>query len=261
MDAGSGEGRGRVRIIPLGVGDAFSARHYTTCLALGADDAWILIDCPHPVRKMLREASESSGIPLDLEHITGVVLSHLHADHACGIEDFAYYSHFALHRHAHIAAHPDVSAKLWTGLLAGGMGSTIAGPDEPPVPTRFDTYFRLTDLDLSRPVAFGPFTVECRKTFHPVPTTALRIHALGRVLGFSADSRHDPDLIAWLSPADLIVHEVSTHLHSEVHTPYPYLAALPAPLRARMRLFHYPDDYDHDASVIRTLKQGKVYDV
>ena len=42
-----------VRLIPLGVGDAFSARHYTTCLALGVDDSWLLIDCPHPVRKML----------------------------------------------------------------------------------------------------------------------------------------------------------------------------------------------------------------
>ena len=27
-----------VRLIPLGVGEAFAARHYTTCLALGVGD-------------------------------------------------------------------------------------------------------------------------------------------------------------------------------------------------------------------------------
>ena len=83
-----------VRLIPLGVGEAFTARHYTTCLALGADDDWILIDCPHPVRKMLREGSTAAGIPLDLDRISAVAVSHLHADHCCGLEDFGYYSFY-----------------------------------------------------------------------------------------------------------------------------------------------------------------------
>ena len=52
-----------VRLIPMGVGEAFSARHYTSCLAMGADDQWLLIDCPHPLRKMLREGSIAAGLP------------------------------------------------------------------------------------------------------------------------------------------------------------------------------------------------------
>ena len=83
-----------VRLIPLGVGDAFTARHYTTCLALGVDDAWLLIDCPHPVRKMWREASLSALVEaLDLDRVVGVAITHLHADHASGLEDFAYCNH------------------------------------------------------------------------------------------------------------------------------------------------------------------------
>ena len=58
-----------LRLIPLGVGEAFTARHYTSCLAIGADDDWMLIDCPHPVRKMLVEGSNAAGIPLDLDRI------------------------------------------------------------------------------------------------------------------------------------------------------------------------------------------------
>ena len=43
-----------VRLIPLGVGGAFTSLYYTTCMALGLGDDWILIDCPHPIRKLIR---------------------------------------------------------------------------------------------------------------------------------------------------------------------------------------------------------------
>src|SRR4051794_10182808 len=89
-----------VRLIPLGVGNAFTARYYTTALALGLDDDWLLIECPHPIRKMLREASLATGIPLDLDRVRGVALSHLHADHCSGLEDYAYYCYYALGRRA-----------------------------------------------------------------------------------------------------------------------------------------------------------------
>ena len=122
-----------VRLIPLGVGEAFTARHYTTCLALGVDDDWILIDCPHPVRKMLREGSTAAGIPLDLDRISAVAVSHLHADHCCGLEDFGYYSLFALGRRARLLMHPEVSARVWNGLLAAGMEFSQEQPGAPPV--------------------------------------------------------------------------------------------------------------------------------
>ncbi len=250
-----------VRVIPLGVGDAFTALHYTTCMALGAGDDWLLIDCPHPIRKLLHEGSQAAGIPLDLDRIQGVALSHLHADHACGLEDFAYYSHFVLGRKARVATHPEVLARMWDGLLAAGMGEVRLDPAAPPVVKRRDDYFDITPLDEAGAVAFGPFQIECRRTRHPIPTTAFRISSLGRTLGFSADSAFDPALISWLEPCDLILHEVTTQPASVVHSPYSALAALPSSLRAKMRLFHYPDDFNADASVIEPLDQGKVYAV
>lgn len=252
-----------VRVIPLGVGDAFTARHYTTCLALGAGDAWMLVDCPHPVRKMLREGSHAAGLPFDLDRVSGVAVSHLHADHCSGLEDFGYYAFYALGRRARLLAHPGVAAKLWDGLLSAGMGEHrgVPGSGAPPVVKRLDDYFDLTELSVSHPVEFGPFSVECRPTVHPIPTTAFRITAAGRAFGFSADTAYDPGLIAWLEPCDLIVHEATTHPASTAHTPYARLCALPAPLRARMRLTHYPDDFDLDASAIEPLRQGRVYRV
>ena len=36
-------------------------RSYSTCLALEADGCWLLIDCPHPMLKMMREAAATAG--------------------------------------------------------------------------------------------------------------------------------------------------------------------------------------------------------
>ena len=247
-----------VLLIPLGVGEAFTARYYTSCLVLGVDDTWLMIDCPHPVRKMLHEASTDAALasPLDLDRIYAVAVSHLHADHCCGLEDFGYFSFFALGRRAKLLMHPDASARLWDGLLAAGMELVQTKPDEPSVRKHLDDYFQLIDLDLSRPVKCGPFSIECRRTIHSVPTFAFRITAGDRVLGYSADTAYDPTLIAWLDDADLIVHETTTMIHTGVHTPYEKLAALPESLRSKMRLTHYPDDFDVNASVIEPTAPG-----
>ncbi len=249
-----------VRLIPLGVGDAFSARHYTTCLALGVEDSWLLLDCPHPVRKMWREASLSAlGEPLDLDCVIGVAITHLHADHASGLEDFAYFKHFGLRRRATWLAHPEVSARLWDGLLSAGMGRMRTSPDGASTRKRLDDYVDMIALDTAKPVELGPFAIECRPTRHSIPTTAFRIKAAGRTFAFSADSPYDPSLIEWLAPADLIVHEATTLDESNVHTPYRHLAVLPEELRARMRLSHLPDDFDAASSAIETLREGRCY--
>ncbi len=248
-----------VRLIPLGVGEAFSACHYTSCLALGVDDDWLLIDCPHPVRKMLREGSAAAGIPLDLDRIHAAAVTHLHADHCCGLEDYGYYSFFVLSCRARLLMHPDVSARVWSGLLSAGMEFSQKQPGEPPVRSQLADYFELIDLDYDRPVSCGPFSIECRRTIHGVPTTAFRIRAGERTLGFSADTAHDPTLIDWLAPSDLIVHEATNLGHTGVHTPYEKLAVLPAELRAKMRLTHLPDDFDAAASVIELLREGHCY--
>src|SRR4051794_37079236 len=173
-----------VRLIPLGVGEAFTARYYTTGLALGLGDDWLLIECPHPIRKMLREASLATGIPLDLDRVRGVALSHLHADHGSGLEDFGFYSYYALGRRASLAVHPEVSAKLWDGMLAAGMGESRLPNDAPPVHRQLDHFFDVVPLSTSAPVALGPFSIECRPTVHTIPTTAFRITVGGRTLGF-----------------------------------------------------------------------------
>ena len=110
-----------LRLLPLGIGNAFSAVSYSTCLALEADGCWLLIDCPHPIRKMMREAAAAAAVDLDAAAVHAVVLTHLHADHVSGLEGLAFYSRFLLDRKLRLVAHPSVSEHLWSGHLAAGM--------------------------------------------------------------------------------------------------------------------------------------------
>ena len=246
--------------IPLGVGDAFTARYYSSCLFVEAEGAALLVDCPHPIRKMMCEASASSGVAIDVDRVSAVVLTHLHADHASGLEGFGYFSYFVLRQRARLLAHPDVTARLWDGHLAAGMGQLLVGKEPPPwemQEKRLEDYFELLPLLGERAVQHGPFSIECRRTIHHVPTTALRIRAGGRCLAYSADTAFDGGLIDWLSDGDLIIHETN---HG-VHTPYERLVGLPEALRRRLRLIHYPDEFETEASAIEALVQGRRYEV
>jgi ribonuclease BN (tRNA processing enzyme) len=244
-------------LITLGVGDAFSALRYSSCVAVGAAGAWLLVDCPHPIRKILRESGTAAGVDLDVESFEAVVVTHLHADHSSGVEGLGYYSHFGLGRRARLVVHPDVARNLWDGHLAAGMAQLLAPDGASPVAKRLEDYFELAYLSERQPLSVGPFSIECRLTHHHIPTTALRISAGGRSLGYSADTSFDPDLIEWLAQADLVVHETNYG----IHTPYAKLAALPAAVRAKMRLIHYPDDFDLAGTIIEPLRQGARYEV
>jgi ribonuclease BN (tRNA processing enzyme) len=243
-------------LLALGIGDAFSAEHYSTCLALRSGDRWLLVDCPHPIRKMMREASARCGVPLDLDQVEAVALTHLHADHASGLEGLGFFNHFVLGRRARIAAHPAVTRRLWDGHLAAGMEQLALGRSGPSA-KRFEDYFEVISLDEAGPTRVGPFEIECRRTRHHIPTTAFRIRAGGRSIACSADTGFDPDLVAWLAEGDLVIHEAGLG----VHTPLHLLEALSSGVRAKMRLAHFPDGLDVSHSSIEPLGEGRLYSV
>lgn len=246
-----------LRLLPLGVGDAFTSLHYSFSLALEAGGQWLLVDCPHPIQKMIREAEAKASVGLSADKILAVAITHLHADHVSGLEGFAYFDHFVFKKKTKLAVHPAVEKRLWDGHLAAGMECLLPAVGEPHVHKTFADYFETAPLDEAKPLVIGPFTIECRRTIHHIPTTALRISAGGRTIGISADTAYDESLIEWLSAADLVVHETNYG----VHTPYEKLAALPEALRKKMRLVHYSDLFDRLQSNIAVLEEGKVVSV
>ena len=241
-----------MKLTALGVGDAFSQRHYSTCFLVEHAGCRLLVDCPHPIRKILAEA----GAGVDLPHIQGVILTHLHADHCSGLEGFGFFNHFVRGAPLPLLAHPRVSARLWE-RLAPGMDRLVDTVDTPPVPHGLEDFWALHALSLDAVVRFGPFEIETRFTKHHIPTTALRIHAGGATLGYSADTSFDPDLIDWLAPAQLIIHETNLGIHTHLDQ----LLGLPRALQAKMHLVHFPDSLDQATSSIPFLREGQVIEL
>ncbi|MBX3247922.1 MAG: ribonuclease Z [Myxococcales bacterium] len=237
--------------IALGTGDAFSAKRYGACLAVehreGDTSRWLLIDCPHPIRKLLHEGSREVAPGLDVGSFDALVLTHLHADHASGLEGWGFFHRFALQKKATLLAHPSVARDLWTHLQPS-MGWLLDARREPVAMTEEDYFDVRTFVD---EIELGPFRIEARTTWHHIPTIALCIHAGGRCLGYSADTAFDPALFEWLAASDLLVHEANL---GPAHTPYATLAALPADVRAKIRLIAFPDDFVPDA--IEPLREG-----
>jgi ribonuclease BN (tRNA processing enzyme) len=243
-------------VIVLGVGDAFSERHSPASLLLVCDGFHLAIDCPCRYRAVLAAASRRWQRPLPLAEIDDFVITHVHGDHMDGLEDVGFYKHFVESRRIRLITSPEVRDVIWDRRLAASMGSLWDGTGFQQ--KTFVDYFDYLPLSWTSEVQVGPLQVRIRRTIHHVPTAALVITAGTRSVGYSSDTAFDPGLIEFLAPADLIIHETGL---GPAHTSYADLAGLPADLRARMRLIHYPDGLETASLQITPLQQGDVLDL
>jgi ribonuclease BN (tRNA processing enzyme) len=243
----------RFEVFVLGVGDTFSEQHYCSALLLVCDGFHVAIDCPDMYRGVLRTVSKRSGRALQLSEIDNILITHVHGDHINGLEGIAFYKHFVERKRVALIASDEVRTSIWEHRLQASMGVLWNGQDFREL--TFDSYFNHVPLAWDEDITVGPFRISARRTIHHVPTSALMIEAEGRKLGYSSDTAFDPSLIEFLEPAHLIIHETN---FGPAHTPYESLAALPAELRQRMRLIHYPDTFDTSSSVITPLREGDV---
>jgi ribonuclease BN (tRNA processing enzyme) len=240
-------------VIVLGVGDVFSEIHRPTALLLVCDGFHLGVDCPDGYLAALRSASERSGRRLSASAIDHVLITHVHGDHMNGLEGYAFYKHLVEGGRLRLLTSPEVRACIWNQRLSASMGMLWDGQQHRQM--GFGDYFEHLPLSWSEPTTVGPFTLRARRTRHHVPTSALLVEAAGRTLGYSSDTSFDPELLAFLEPADLIIHETNL---GPAHTPYAALAALPEALRLRMRLAHYPDAFNTACSAIAALHEGDV---
>lgn len=241
------------RIVITGSGDAFSARHYgSSSVAIGPGGP-LLIDCPDPIHRALREASRISGIPLEASAILDVIITHLHGDHVNGLEAFGF-THWLLRRSDPSRPRPRVHAiapvmdRLWSRLApAMDQRGTVT----------LEEYFEPLLLVPGTPATVAGIQVDCRVTTHMIPTIGLRLRHRGASVGWSGDTGFERAHVDWLAECGTIVHETSP---PPFHTPIGDLLALPEAVRAKIRLIHAPDDFDPASCPLPLLQEGDVID-
>jgi ribonuclease BN (tRNA processing enzyme) len=227
-----------MQIVSLGIGNAFTTRSFHTSLVLLAGDTRVLIDCPSPLGRILREASEISGLSLSSATLDHLILTHLHADHMSGLEEYLYTRRYIANspEKPHLYTLAENIQPLWERRLALSFADTF-NPDK--AGTCLDDLFHVHPIDPEQPISIGGMEFTFRRTRHSIPTVGfVARHGQSR-FGYSSDTPFDSELIAFLAEADLIFHEAGD---GDSHTPIESLAALPAPLRDKIRLVHLPDN-------------------
>ncbi|MSR43894.1 MAG: MBL fold metallo-hydrolase [Phycisphaerales bacterium] len=241
------------RAVIIGTGSALSRRAYGSSAVLLGQQSPVLIDCPDSVLRALHEGSARCGIQLDPLAIHDILLTHLHGDHANGLEAFGWLHWIARQQtpapppRIHTIA--SVAERLWERLAPSmdqGGSATM------------DDYFSINLCDPRSPTVVAGLQIEVRAAEHLIPCCGFRISHGGAMLGWSGDTRFDPAHIDWLSSADVIVHETT---ESRVHTPIACLNALTPELRRKIRLIHMEDDFDQAVTDMAALREGEVLEV
>lgn len=249
-----------MRMLILGVGDAFTRRHFTTSALIEGPAGLVMIDCGDLIHRGLASAAAASNWPgsLDASRIDDIVLTHLHGDHANGLESFGFYRRVLRAK----GGDSPVPRLHTTPVVADRLWSRLAPAMEAPMlcdrPSTLADYFDVRLISPEREAEIAGLKVRCRFTKHPIPTIGLRISHGGRTLGWSGDTPFEPAHVDWLADASLIVHESNL---GPAHTPIASLNALAAALRGKMHLIHLPDDFDPGGTDIRILREGQLLEI
>ena len=247
-----------MRVLVLGIGDAFTQRHFGSSAIVHGPKGYVLLDCPDLIHRAIREATAGPGWKVDASDIDDIVLTHLHGDHCNGLESLGFARRILRERDGscprpRIHTSRPASDRLWQRLAPAMDAAGSANP-----PRTLPDYFDVQVLDPEDSTEIAGLSVRCRFTKHPIPTIGLLISDEHSTLGWSSDTPFEPAHIEWLSQADVIVHESNL---GQPHTPIASLNALPDELRAKIRLIHLPDDFDASITDMKPLRQGEVLEL
>ncbi len=229
-----------MKLIFLGTGSSFivGEDNYQSNMILVADDGdTLLVDCGTDAR---HSSFEQGFTP---ENINNVFITHLHADHAGGLEWLAFSKYFneALDRPNLFIADTLVK-ELWEDSLKAGLGSLIGEESS------LETFYKVHALGRNDTFQWQDAEFAHVQTLHVmngryiVPSYGLCINRQGYKALITGDTQFCSKLwLPFYGEADIIFHDCETTLAHEsgVHPRYEKLATLDPAIKAKMWLYHY----------------------
>jgi ribonuclease BN (tRNA processing enzyme) len=188
-----------VRLKVLGCGDAFgSGGRLNTCFLIDRGEESFLIDCGASAMISIRRFG------VDPNHISAIMLSHLHADHFGGVPSFILDAQF-------------VSRRTRPLVIAGpqGLPSRLEGlmeahfPGSSKVKRRFPVEIVELTPEVHANIAAGLAFVTGYEVVHPsgTPSLALRVESSGKVISYTGDTEWTGTLLNAGRGADLLICE------------------------------------------------------
>jgi ribonuclease BN (tRNA processing enzyme) len=161
------------------------------------------------------------------DELTGVVVSHMHADHMLDLVTLRYvypWRRLEAHERLEIVMPPGSADQLLD--LARGAGSA----------RHFEDAFRLREHDGSGRFELGGLAMTPVATQHYIPCYGFRVETDGRRFAYTADTAPCPGLIDLADHADLLLSEATLRsLDEDAQDPEPRGHLLPAEAAAAAR--------------------------
>jgi len=229
-----------MKLIFIGSGSAFTvgADNYNSNMLLvdETNNQKLLIDCGSDARHALHEAGYS------YRDITDVYISHLHADHAGGLEWLALTTKFdPACEKPNLFANRFIIKDLWHNTLSGGM-NTLQG-----IKSQLSLFFNVHPVEENSSFIWNNTRFQIIQTVHVVSGFML-MHSFGLIfevnnkkIFITTDTQFSPNQLKdFYRSADLIFQDCeTTSVPSGVHAHYDQLITLEPSIKEKMWLYHY----------------------
>ncbi len=185
-----------MELVVLGTGAAYPGPHQASSGYLVVEgETRLLIDCGSGVVSRLQEAGE-------LEGLTQLLFSHIHADHLLDVFPLFYSRLYARGKN-----YPPLPAYMPPGEVERFARLAEVLRIEPR--RLVEGVFRTTEYDPQAGLRIGTLQISFLRTVHPVPAFALRLDRGNSSLVYSADTAPFPELAEFARGCDLLLCEAT----------------------------------------------------
>ncbi|WP_159887670.1 MBL fold metallo-hydrolase [Paenibacillus puerhi] len=236
----------------IGTGSAFAKSFYNNNALLHLNGYKLLIDCGFTATRALHEL----GLPLD--SVDGILITHVHADHIGGLEEFAFQNKYAFKRRIRLFVPSSIANDLWEHSLRGGLENKSEGI------TALSDYFDVVLMADEDPVLIHPdlsIRLIPNRHIEGKPSYSL---LLNDQLFYSSDSTFNRELLMELHAqgCQYFLHDCQLHSPGIVHASLDELLTLPEELQRKIWLMHYSDrmsDFIGCTGHMSFIEQFRIY--
>lgn len=220
----------------LGSGSAFvnHVENYQSNILIQYEDHNLLYDCGTSINDALHHAK------MEASDIDSIYISHLHADHAGGVEFMAFKTYFSPAKKPELIGHEYIIKKGWENTWSGGLASLQDSQ------ASLDTYFDVTThTDISnfyiKDIKFTPIrTPHVVSNGLQVPSYGLGFVYNDQAVFITGDTQYSKELFNYYAESDIIFQDCEfADYPGGVHAQFHQLKELPAEIKAKMWLYHY----------------------